>query len=1222
MRPWVELLASPLFCGSLVVLAATALLTGKRAVVQVASAGLGAIWLICGLAFWSSPSGPLWLFVATVEAVSLLQLSQTAPRRSLDRRESSPRPAFATSLVALAAAGALTPWLEPFRWPATGFPWLPWPELLTLGFLLGSRRRRGPLAIAAALPPLLSLGSARFGLLAGGPWLQGIYLAGFALGLPALLPGPRVRPENQGPEEVTDGRDRLAWRRVPGWLAWCGLGTSLAAGLLLLGGPRLPAWNDPTRMALWQTVASGLVVALAAGALSLRFSAWSSPAFRHLAWRAAHAAGRCRAWLRVDWHGWVLGAILVGSALTVIARPSMESLKNLESAVVSHKVLLGSLAVLVLLLHAARQIRRRIFVEDFTGPLPNVGTGAKPETGAQTTQGAALAACLRHDLEAINSVYRTIDEALPRADGRMPKLEVTVEDVGANLTDTIGQVPVNKWTTAVTFLLRLTGLLHGPHLSGTFHREGSLLVLTVELSGGGHRESWRMREDELAADETPDREKALVDGPPKEDGTDEAQKELTLAFRLVRQMAYRIATSLASLGSPRWEAVQSFTNGLRAYRRVRLTDANRDRELRQAECCFREALQYDKTFTQGHYNLGVVYSKLGELDAALATFRQAIAADPSSFSAHLAVAMAYFDRAEDRFYRGYTDDAVAEDFLQARVFAARAVALAPHEPRPWNVYGAATACWGWRGVAPQPSAEEWTAEAQQAVDAFRVTSALSWRRLCRAELVADRAAIEEAKLVTLICLENLAEVELERGRVETSLAALTEALRLAPRKRSLHLLLGKALASSAPGAAGPKARLTEAENELYDVHADGLPLDERAGRWAWLLAVHRELWSLAGTTDADRGERERQRAGIRRAWWAALDCAAPPEELVMEGATKRAGRDPSGRGSRYGKQLGLLRSELQRFGPRSGLFTHDGKECVPVWAALDRRLRFLEQLESGGTAGSEQDGRAPSWTRAQLNIRKAREVVSRDPRAAVRRLHEAIDGLRPAHPRQVRDQGLDTMLARAYLGLSKRLASQPADQAASDGDGPPKDRPSCLHGALDYALRGVAEQPESALRHEVLAEVYEAFSDHALGDAEREAALSLGPVPEILGDKETLESLYESWQRRIQTASRPDAVRGEAIAFFERLRELLESAAVAPPEPSGKPRKLRSEEHGWIHHYLGKLQEQAAARHEDAAANLAIARANGYPRPRGPGAGDPGARLSDGPGRPGAGRGC
>ncbi len=227
-------------------------------------------------------------------------------------------------------------------------------------------------------------------------------------------------------------------------------------------------------------------------------------------------AGACRAWLRLGAHGgWVLGAA-AGAAIgmSLIRYPACRG--AVSRALLGEPLASAALATLFGLGVVIFRARRRIFVEDFTGD----------GLGKAAISGATLAACLRHELAAITAVHRTIDEALPSSDGRMPKLEVAVEDVGAQLESTVGAVPLDRWQRVVTFLLGATGLLRGPHLRGRFHREGASRVLTVELLGGDRRGSWRMSEVDLSAEEE---DRSETPGP--------KASESALAYRMVRQMA-------------------------------------------------------------------------------------------------------------------------------------------------------------------------------------------------------------------------------------------------------------------------------------------------------------------------------------------------------------------------------------------------------------------------------------------------------------------------------------------------------------------------------------------------------------------------------------------------------------------------------------------------------------------------------------------------------------
>ncbi|HEY7863936.1 MAG TPA: tetratricopeptide repeat protein, partial [Thermoanaerobaculia bacterium] len=710
-------------------------------------------------------------------------------------------------------------------------------------------------------------------------------------------------------------------------------------------------------------------------------------------------------------------------------------------------------------------------------------------------------------------------------------------------------------------------------------------------------------------------------------GADSGDPRCSVAYRMVHQMAYRIAAFVASLGTPRWEALSSFTDGLRAYRSVRLTESKRDVELRKAEVCFRQALEADNTFSQGHYNLGVVYSKLGEQVAALAAFRRAIQANPASFSAHMAVALAYCHLGADLCRRGAEREAVGEAFLEAGVFARRAIELAPSEPRPWNTYAAARVLEGWQGVKPQVPLSEWQDAAVDAVHALRVCAALSWRRMCRYALTGAPPSADEARMVALLCLENLGEIYFEQGEMAKSVAVLREARSLEPRKPTVRLALGKSLALTASEGVTRQARLrrlVEARDELYEVHGDGLPLDQRATRWAWLLAIHSELLLLLGHGECLRtnGYKRRRRPideieernGVERAFRCALDCAIPPEKHLLAHPPRDSHRtDPPARG--YCKSLELLlwelgwielfRRKMRRYEPGAAA-EPERTESLERWSELLAHLRFLEETELEPLRNRTLPAGGPeewSWQDAQWAVRRARWMLSaprRQAAAAANLLKGAIEALeRLGHSRQIRVQGLETLLARALL-----LQAGPPPPETETSPGIPGGRTGeevhrragLLHHALDYAHRAIAGDPESAARHLVLAQIHDALGDHRQSNDEWRAALSLGHPLEILADASILEEIAASRRRRlddVQDANRRTAHVDEAIELFEDLRTLLEASAVPAPATSGRPRPLRFREHAAIHYHLGWFYLQKG-RTDDAVENLRIALASGY----------------------------
>lgn len=84
-------------------------------------------------------------------------------------------------------------------------------------------------------------------------------------------------------------------------------------------------------------------------------------------------------------------------------------------------------------------------------------------------------------------------------------------------------------------------------------------------------------------------------------------------------------------------------------------------ELEEAETLLREALRYDDTFAQAHYQLGVVLEASGRPDAALESLRQATAADPGYAEPYYVLA-----RIARRQGRTADADAALAEFEQRR----------------------------------------------------------------------------------------------------------------------------------------------------------------------------------------------------------------------------------------------------------------------------------------------------------------------------------------------------------------------------------------------------------------------------------------------------------------------------------------------------------------------------------------------------------------------------
>ncbi len=482
---------------------------------------------------------------------------------------------------------------------------------------------------------------------------------------------------------------------------------------------------------------------------------WLHSGFRWLAWRASLFAWRLRSFRRA-----LPAAAAVLIALTVLAGWWLYSVAGSDGA---KEVTICLISILLLwsVLFLRVRARKRLFVADFT----NYSKIGKEDCGK------AIAARLRNELSSIAALYQDIDEALPPSQSdKRTELTVSVQDAGADFKEVLGSnftVPVFGFPLPVGAIVSaLGGRSWGPRLTGSLHEEGDKLVLIAEIAGGGKEGSWRVSTGDLAEE-------------------DRQLTEMAAVYNLVEQMAYRVLTSQMDIGSPRWEAVRAFTEGLRAYRRTRRTEKDKLIYLRKAERAFIRSRNEDNRFAQCHYDLGVVYKELNQLDSAEAAFRQAIEEDPEWFDPYLGLATLHFDRS----------DVKKGDLRNARLNAEKALRIRPRDTGAWNLMGLATVM-----EEGDPKSEEtW----RRILESFGIASGLAWRSLCR-EIVRSGPDSPDAQARTRlaqICTGNLAEALTHRARClklgddecRKSASLFRHALCLQPQNPNLHFGLGQTL---------------------------------------------------------------------------------------------------------------------------------------------------------------------------------------------------------------------------------------------------------------------------------------------------------------------------------------------------------------------------------------------------------------------------------------------
>ena len=581
----------------------------------------------------------------------------------------------------------------------------------------------------------------------------------------------------------------------------------------------------------------------------LGFPAWLNLWFCTLAWGAASAVGWLLSWLRTR-SKWILllgvAVILVDVCVHRVVPDARPLWRDVEREVwEAWEVSFLATAFLLWLIYLAYQTRKRLVIQAFAD---HTGDGSL-KAGVAGIEGR-----LRNELARISDVYRVIDEAQPRA-YLFVGVDADVQDVGDIFKEAAGpstsfqvfgvQIPANF---LFAFFARL---VKGPRITGSVEGNGEDLALTAELSGGGFRGNWRVHPGDI------DREHDGLAGE-------------ALLRALIKQLAYRIVTDMTDIGSPSWRAVRSFTLGLRHYRETQRTEKDRDLKLRQAERSLFKAAQEDKEFASCHYNLGIVYERLGELGSAEAAFRLALKKIPDNYETCYALAEIHVE---------------IKEFEEALQFCEMAIRIDPKDARGWDLKSYVlreieqTRC-NFPWALPEEH-EAW----EELLKPRRIAAALAWRRLCWALLAAPLPVLQRRRDTAVLCTRNLAVVLGRSRHFDPSARAFRQALRLKPYDQDLSFSLGKTLYW--------KPDWPRAAEVLENTLGEALPPDSRGTRLAMLARIHgstlRKLLDHLAASAARPGELEDLHHVIN-------DCLKRPKAEKDTLAERGLGDDGTGAG--------------------------------------------------------------------------------------------------------------------------------------------------------------------------------------------------------------------------------------------------------------------------------------------------------------------------------------
>jgi tetratricopeptide (TPR) repeat protein len=601
-------------------------------------------------------------------------------------------------------------------------------------------------------------------------------------------------------------------------------------------------------------------------------------------------------------------------------------------------------------------------------------------------------------------------------------------------------------------------IVRGPRITGTLLNDDSGVVIVAEMVGAQTHHSWHVR---LTNDA----------------GTEDKGQE-----RIVHELACRIFTSLGGADSERWRATSAFSNGMLVYRQY-LSEPSlgvQKVHLRQAERCFLEALAADQRFEFAHYNLGVVYTKLEQYEAAQQAFLRAIERDPSSAAAYYALARIH--------YFELKDPETAIEISQ------RVISCSTDRVEIANGYDL-------KGLAERSLAERNVDLIDVAIASRRKAVANAWRAITSAEL---RAGSEERQSGLMVerelistCMRNLGIAYAHAGQIHRlradnhgRLTRQTHSVRARRRFRRAARLLRAALAFT-PTDAETHSQL----GLIYEVwgrRADAVAEFEHASRGE---PANRELLGHLAAARAAQAQSN----------------GTPPRPRLVDlalDACRRALDSPT-EAVKAGETIELVARAHERLGDlgqaRRVREIPMVREAVSEASSDERQLkRFVRRYRAEGR----------DWATA-FSLFVLGSLYLRENRLdeALHRLWEASRQLEK-HPGEIRVLGLKAAIARAYRQKDE------------------------FESALREAERAVALDPLSLYERRELGEIYFARDEPRSARDAYEAALLLSPDDDYLHWKAGLAC----WQIAEETdGARARRSLRRAISHFESSLDLTDT---------------------------------------------------------------------------------
>lgn len=385
-----------------------------------------------------------------------------------------------------------------------------------------------------------------------------------------------------------------------------------------------------------------------------------------------------------------------------------------------------------------------------------------------------ISAMILNEMNRLSILLNTIDEIQPDnmlQEKQISALTMDVQDLGKELEEIIG--PSSTINIAKVINIPLKPLyvffrkkLRGPLLIGSIHMKGDKLIMSACLKGGKYNGSWQIN----AGD---------IDEP--------FETNSRLIIQMTNQLIFRIFAYIFREKSPRWETMKHYTRGLKIFRETVKTEENKKLNLIKAKNEFNLAIQKDNHFIQCYYNLGVIYSKLGNNNAATAAFSKAIEKQPG-------YCHCYYQLASIHYNLG--------DYNNAEWYCNEAINICPTNSQYWNLLGVIHYYrWDkkdWRDFNMKihlhevEALEKWFKEEKeipnQAIYPIKIGAVQAWRSLCKAIVLGDK--IQKHKKTAMKNIRNQAVLS-GKMKIFKTKCLFWQSLILSQDENELHFQQGK-----------------------------------------------------------------------------------------------------------------------------------------------------------------------------------------------------------------------------------------------------------------------------------------------------------------------------------------------------------------------------------------------------------------------------------------------